>query len=244
MQPIRRRSLDPPVQPQETSPQASQAPTLEPCAQIPVPPSRSGDALGGPVVFDDQHSIIYVRALDWTPHGWGIAKWYAPDAGAILLIAVLFVAFLRSRKILRHRQDPGSWYCRRCNYEVAGADFQGLCPECGRSAAEGHPRRGRSTRRRLVTLLIPCIAIITLCIAGLQWGLQRYEAGGPFNSLPWPTVYMGYLGRAWLFSKPLRVGGPDLDESRTNRYLRFSLPRGASAGPELPLVEGDNYGYV
>jgi hypothetical protein len=200
--------------------------------------------MGGPVLFDAQRSLVYIRALEWTPYGWGLVKWYAPDVGAIVLIIILILGVTRVRRVLRNRQVPSRWYCSRCNYELTGPDAAGLCPECGIDCAKSRPKRGRSTRRRLVVLALIILPALSACVSGLCWGLQRYEKGGPFNSRPWPTIYMGYLGTNWLFSKPITVGGDGAREWRTNRYIPFHLPGGETAGPELPLVPGDNYGYV
>jgi hypothetical protein len=49
---------------------------------------------------------------------------------------------------------------------------------------------------------------------------------------------MGHLGKNWLVSKPLVA-----DIWRTNRERAYRLPSGEPAGPDLPLVEGENFGH-
>src|SRR5262249_18540606 len=102
-------------------------PALDPCARIPTLASRSADAMAGPVLFDCSRSIVYVRSLDWTPHGWGLVKWYAPDVAGVVLLVTVIAAVVRCRRILRSPQGRDAWYCRRCNYQLGGPDVRGAC---------------------------------------------------------------------------------------------------------------------
>lgn len=121
------------------------------------------------------------------------------------LAIVTLVCAVSCIRILRRPQRTGHPHCRRCNYDLVGA--QGApCPECGTDLKRRRPKIGRSRRRRAAPWVASLVLAATV-YGGLfavgprhqSWAasLLRWDSKLALNAVidgraPWLADYAGY----------------------------------------------------
>lgn len=177
-------------------------------------------------VFSPDGSSLYARVVVPAIDIWPILVWYWPEALGVLLGLFTLFALWRWRAVSNRRRERGKSYCRKCNYEVSGlereragasqdalaatADASSVvaasvkkCPECGKELTSRATLLGRSTARRLRSLLalwlIAALGYSSLFIFKLprQGTLSEWKSWCRKDLADWATNKQN----TWLVSK-------------------------------------------
>src|SRR5262249_15444485 len=146
-------------------------PTLSPAHEIAFPNSNQIYS----VDFSPDGRTVYCLVDGQSIDLWALAVAHWPEylGGLLAILVVIYLVFLG--RVLGRRQVRDEPHCRRCNYNLIAhapdsvkrrserqlPEPDTLCPECGTDLAKRHPRRGRSTRRRI---LVPTSIILVLIL--------------------------------------------------------------------------------
>lgn len=121
----------------------------------------------GPTVY------VHVHQSFLDPLALAMAYWHWVLSAAALVV----FAFVMWRWVVisTRRQRPGALHCRRCNYELSGhavGEGAGACPECGARLDRARAAVvGRSTRRRVMPLVIPAALLVGILGLGIAMAL-------------------------------------------------------------------------
>ncbi|MCC7343272.1 MAG: hypothetical protein IT170_19490 [Bryobacterales bacterium] len=98
---------------------------------------------------------------------WEMLAYYWPEIGGTIVAITVLLFLIVLRRVLRTPRLPGQPHCRRCNYCLKGAASD-RCPECFTPTKS--PRRGRTTRRRLLPLsLLTAIMLVGYASPWIFW---------------------------------------------------------------------------
>ncbi|MBS0189827.1 MAG: hypothetical protein U0573_13410 [Phycisphaerales bacterium] len=224
---------------------------IRPVIEQELPPDFGG-TYGASIVFDDRSSVVLAATSKQRaePMGWWKSNECEICAAVFVLgIAVLLAALYR---IWRRRQERGRVYCTRCNYDLTPATpvgessspgllasaglttttlshmdhlpmVFGQCPECGQSAHDHPPRKGRSFAARAAPWMIVLVPIVLATGVRCARWLEFSRAG----SQAWPVAWLGTVVKGWPISRlqPAQV--------IVHTVVPFSLARGRA----LPIRE-------
>lgn len=177
-----------------TTQPAAPALTLQPVVRIPVPRAIGSQQMSAGIEFDPVRPVIYVSEPAYSL--WAKEWWYAPDAAAVSVLAVVVWCAWRLRRVLRRPQSTGRLYCLACNYDLTPEVILGAgpvrpiperCPECGTGTKRRRPESGRSRLTRALGLCaFVALSVIAAVVVGVLT-LEQYGAGGGWGGAAWPA---------------------------------------------------------